>query len=54
LQGDGGSPVAREYFCASVGAVDEETIQKYIESQRRDEAGLMCCHSGTAGERLIM
>ena len=28
---------ARGYFCASVGAVDEETIQKYIESQKWDE-----------------
>ena len=28
---------ARGYFCASVGAVDEETIRKYIESQRWDE-----------------
>ena len=25
---------ARGYFCASVGAVDEDTIKKYIESQR--------------------
>jgi putative transposase len=25
---------ARGYFCASVGAVDEETIRKYIESQQ--------------------
>ena len=25
---------ARGYFCASVGAVDEETIKKYIEDQR--------------------
>ena len=25
------------YFCASVGAVDEETIKKYIESQRWGE-----------------
>ena len=28
---------ARGYFCATVGAVDEETIKTYIESQRRDE-----------------
>ena len=28
---------ARGYFCASVGAVDEETIKKYIESQRWDD-----------------
>ena len=28
---------ARGYFCATVGAVDEETIKHYIESQRRDE-----------------
>ena len=27
---------ARGYFCASVGAVDEETIRKYIESQKWD------------------
>ena len=25
---------ARGYFCATVGAVDEETIKKYIESQQ--------------------
>ena len=25
------------YFCATVGAVDEETIKKYIESQQWDE-----------------
>ena len=28
---------ARGYFCASVGAVDEETIKKYIENQKWDE-----------------
>jgi putative transposase len=28
---------ARGYFCASVGAVDEATIKKYIEDQRWDE-----------------
>ena len=28
---------ARGYFCASVGAVDEETIKKYIEDQKWDE-----------------
>ena len=28
---------ARGYFCASVGAVDEKTIRKYIESQKWDE-----------------
>jgi putative transposase len=28
---------ARGYFCATVGAVDEETIKAYIESQRWDE-----------------
>jgi putative transposase len=27
----------RGYFCASVGAVDEETIKKYIENQKWDE-----------------
>ncbi len=25
---------ARGYFCATVGAVDEATVQKYIESQK--------------------
>jgi putative transposase len=32
---------ARGYFCATVGAVDEETIKKYIESQQwhDDQAG---------------
>src|ERR1700728_941102 len=28
---------ARGYFCATVGAVDEATIQTYIENQRWDE-----------------
>jgi putative transposase len=28
---------ARGYFCATVGAVDEETIKKYIETQKWDE-----------------
>ena len=28
---------ARGYFCASVGAVDEDTIKKYIESQKWDD-----------------
>jgi putative transposase len=28
---------ARGYFCATVGAVDEETIKAYIENQRWDE-----------------
>ena len=28
---------ARGYFCASVGAVDQQTIQQYIENQRWDE-----------------
>jgi putative transposase len=28
---------ARAYFCASVGAVDEEMIKKYIESQHWDD-----------------
>ena len=27
---------ARGYFCATVGAVDEKTIQEYIENQRWD------------------
>jgi len=30
---------ARGYFCASVGAVDEETIRKYIESQQWEDPG---------------
>ena len=32
---------ARGYFCATVGAVDEETIKKYIENQQwdRDDQG---------------
>ena len=28
---------ARGYFCASVGAVDDEAIKKYIENQKWDE-----------------
>lgn len=28
---------ARGYFCATVGAVDEETIKQYIENQKWDE-----------------
>jgi putative transposase len=28
---------ARGYFCATVGAVDEEAIKQYIENQRWDE-----------------
>jgi len=28
---------ARGYFCATVGAVDEELIKRYIENQRWDE-----------------
>ena len=28
---------ARGYFCASVGAVDDQTIREYIENQRWDE-----------------
>ena len=28
---------ARGYFCATVGAVDEDTIKQYIENQRWDE-----------------
>ena len=33
-----GQPLwARGYFCASVGAVDAETIKKYIEDQKWDE-----------------
>jgi putative transposase len=29
--------LARRYFCATVGAVDEATIKAYIENQRWDE-----------------
>ena len=28
---------ARGYFCGTVGVVDEETIQQYIESQGNEE-----------------
>ena len=28
---------ARGYFCATVGAVDEETIKRYIENQKAEE-----------------
>jgi putative transposase len=28
---------ARGYFCATVGAVEEQTIKAYIESQKWDE-----------------
>jgi putative transposase len=28
---------ARGYFCAMVGAVDEETIKAYVENQKWDE-----------------
>ena len=28
---------ARGYFCATVGAVDEETIQRYIEGQQWED-----------------
>jgi putative transposase len=28
---------ARDYFCASVGAGDEQTIKQYMENQRWDE-----------------
>ena len=30
---------ARGYFCATVGAVDEETIKAYIESQKWEDDG---------------
>ena len=30
---------ARGYFCATVGAVDEKTIKRYIEEQKWDDAG---------------
>jgi putative transposase len=30
---------ARGYFCATVGAVDEQTIREYIENQRWDDDG---------------
>ena len=29
----------RGYFCATVGAVDEDTIKRYIEEQRWDDDG---------------
>ena len=28
---------ARSYFCATVGAVDEDTIKRYIEDQKWDQ-----------------
>ena len=28
---------AREYFCATVGAVDEKKVMEYIECQKWDE-----------------
>ena len=28
---------ARGYFCGTVGAVDEETIKKYVEDQGKEE-----------------
>ncbi len=28
---------ARGYFCASVGAVDEQTVKQYIENQKWDD-----------------
>jgi putative transposase len=37
LQDEFGDLWARGYFCASVGAVDEDTIKKYIDSQRWDD-----------------
>ena len=30
---------ARGYFCATVGAVDEETINRYIENQKDEDDG---------------
>lgn len=30
---------ARGYFCATVGAVDEETIKRYIENRKDDDDG---------------
>ena len=30
---------ARGYFCASVGAVDEDTIKRYIENQKWEDPG---------------
>ena len=30
---------ARGYFCATVGAVDEDTIKRYIEEQKWDDDG---------------
>jgi putative transposase len=30
---------ARGYFCTTVGAVDEDTIRRYIENQQWDDPG---------------
>lgn len=35
----GQHPWARGYFCATVGAVDERTIKRYIEEQKWDDDG---------------
>jgi len=34
-----GSQERSSYFCASVGAVDEDTIRRYIESQKGEDPG---------------
>jgi putative transposase len=33
----GQHPWGRKYFCATVGAVDEETVKHHIENQKCDE-----------------
>jgi REP element-mobilizing transposase RayT len=33
------TPVGAGYFCASVGAVDEETIKRSIENQKWEDPG---------------
>jgi REP element-mobilizing transposase RayT len=37
LQAARANSLARGYFCASVGAVDEETIKHYIERQKWED-----------------
>ena len=34
----GTAPVGGGYFCATVGAVNEQMVREYIERQKRDEA----------------
>jgi REP element-mobilizing transposase RayT len=33
----GTASMARGYFCATVGAVDEKTVKEYIENQKWDD-----------------